>query len=58
MMSMAYLVAIGVETLRINSMCSLEKDFTGLFPMNHLMVLYPTINQVDSYHGCLCGPLT
>ena len=22
------------------------------------MVLYLTVNQVDSYHGCVCGPLT
>ena len=26
--------------------------------MNHLMVLFKTINQVDSYYGCVCGPLT
>ena len=34
MMSMADLVAIGVETLRIDSGCSLEKDFTKLIYMN------------------------
>ena len=34
MMSMADLVAIGVETLRINSGCSLEKEFTELIHMN------------------------
>ena len=22
------------------------------------MVLYLTVNQVDSCHGCVCGPLT
>ena len=34
MMSMPYLVAIGVETLRIDSGCSLEKELTGLICMN------------------------
>ena len=34
MMSMADLVAIGVETLRIDSGCSLEKEFTELIPIN------------------------
>ena len=34
MMSMADPVAIGVETLRINSGCSLEKEFTELFRRN------------------------
>ena len=34
MMSMADLVTIGVETLRINSGCSLEKEFTELIHMN------------------------
>ena len=34
MMSMANLVAIGVETLRIDSGCSLEKEFTELIDMN------------------------
>ena len=34
MMSMADLVAIGVETPRIDSGCSLEKDFTELICMN------------------------
>ena len=33
MMSMADLVAIGVETLRIDSGCSLEKEFTKLIHM-------------------------
>ena len=33
-MSMAYLVAIDVETLRIDSGCTLEKEFTKLIPMN------------------------
>ena len=34
MMSMADLVAIGVETLRIDSECSLEKEFIELIRMN------------------------
>ena len=58
MMSMADPIAIGVETLRIDSGCSLEKEFTELIRMNPLMVLYLTVNQVDSCHGCVCGPLT
>ena len=58
MMSMADPIAIGVESLRIDSRCSLEKEFTKLIRMNPLMVLYLTINQVDSCHGCVCGPLT
>ena len=58
MMSMVYLIAIGVETLRIDSGCSLEKELTELIHMNPLMVLYLTFNQVDSCHGCVCGPLT
>ena len=34
MMSMADPVAIGLETLRIDSRCSLEKEFTELIHMN------------------------
>ena len=34
MMSMANPIAIGVETLRIDSGCSLEKEFTELIHMN------------------------
>ena len=34
MMSMADHIAIGVETLRIDSGCSLEKEFTELIRMN------------------------
>ena len=34
MMSMADHVVIGVETLRIDSWCSLEKEFTKLICMN------------------------
>ena len=58
MMSMVDRVAIGVETLRIDSECSLEKEFTELICTNLLMVLYLTVNQVDSCHDCVFGPLT
>ena len=34
MMSMADLIAISVETIRIDSGCSLEKEFTELIHMN------------------------
>ena len=34
-MSMADLVAIGLETPRIDSGCSLEKEFAELIHMNH-----------------------
>ena len=34
MMSMLDLIAIGVETLRIDSGCYLEKEFTELIHMN------------------------
>ena len=34
MMSMADPIAIDVETLRIDSRCSLEKEFTKLIRMN------------------------
>ena len=57
-MSMDDLVAIGVETLRIDSGCSLEKEFTKLICMDPKMVLYLTVNQVDSCHDYVCGPLT
>ena len=57
-MSMADLIAIGVETIRIDSGFSLKKEFTELIRMNPRMVLYLTINQVDSCHGVVCGPLT
>ena len=58
MMSMASPVAIGVETLRIDCGCSLDKEFTKLICTNPLMTLYLTVNQVDLCHGCVYGPLT
>ena len=57
-MSIANLVAIYVERLRINSGCSLEKEFFELIYMNPSMLLYLTINQVHSYHGCVYISLT
>ena len=47
-MSMDDPVAIGVETIKIDSGCSLQKDFTELIRMNPSTVLYQIINQVDS----------
>ena len=58
MMSVADPIAISVETLRIDSGCSLEKEFSELICMNPSMVLYLTFNQVNSCHGCIFGPLT
>ena len=58
MMCITNLAAIGVETLRIDNECSLEKEFTELICMNLLIVLYLTINQVYSCHGYVCGHLT
>ena len=37
---------------------SLEKEFTELIRINPLMVLYLTVNQIDSCHDYVCGPLT
>ena len=39
MMSMADDVAIGVETLRTDSGCSLQKEFTELIRINPSMIL-------------------
>ena len=41
MMSMHDVVAISVETLRINSGCSLDKELIELIPMNPLIVIIP-----------------
>ena len=49
MISMVDHVTIGVETLRIDSRGSLEKEVTALICINSLMVLYLTLNQVDLY---------
>ena len=54
---MINLVVVGVETPRIKSGCSLENEFNELICMNPLVVLYLTINQVDSCHGFVYAPL-
>ena len=46
MMSMADLVAIGMETQRIDSGCSLEKKFTELICMNPLMLIIKNENEI------------
>ena len=38
---MVNLVAIGVDTLRIDSGCSLEKELIELIHMNLLMIIIP-----------------
>ena len=43
-MSMTDLVAIGVETLKIDSGCPLEKEFTEWIRMNILIVFYLIVN--------------
>ena len=58
MMSMIDLVAIGVERPRIDSGYSLKKEFTKLFCMNMRMVLYQIVNQFNTCHNCVHGPLT
>ena len=58
MMSMANLVSIRMETLRIDSGYSLEKEFMRLIYISLLMILYLTVNQVDSCHSYVCGCLT
>ena len=46
------------ETPRIDSRCSFEKESIELISMTLSMLLYVTINEVVSYHTCVCGPLT
>ena len=58
MISMADLVAIDVERLKIDIECSLKKEFTELILLNPLMVLYLIVNQVDSYHSYIYDPFT
>ena len=53
MISMTDLMAVGVETLRINIGCSLDKKFIELIHMNPRIVLYLTINLVNLYHNCI-----
>ena len=58
MINMVDLIAIDVETLKIDSGYSLEKKFIELIYIDPLMVLYLTSDQVDSYHGYLYDLLT
>ena len=50
-------VAICVETLRINSRCSLKKKIIELICMNLGIILY-IIVKVNSYQGCVYDLLT
>ena len=54
--SIANLVSIGVKTLKIDSGRFLEKYFIGMMNVNPHIVLYLTVNSVDSSHNCVCGP--
>ena len=54
---MVDLMAIDVETSRIDSRCSMEKEFTELICMKPSMVLCQIFNQVDSHKICVHGPL-
>ena len=58
MISMIDLVTISMKTLRIDSVWSLEKEFTELILMNPWMVLYVIVNQIDSCRYCIGSPLT
>ena len=53
MMSMTDPVAISVETLRIESGCSLEKEFIKFIRMNPCMVILPNC-QLCWFMSCLC----
>ena len=50
-------MAIGVETSKINSR-SYEKEFTEFIHINLRMVIYLTVNQVNSCRVYICGSLT
>ena len=58
MLRMANPIAIDVETLWIDSGCSLEKEFAKLIHMNPIMVLYLIVNEVILCHGYIHGLLT
>ena len=58
MINMGDHVGINTETPRIDGGCSFEKEFTKLIYMNHQIILYLIVNQVDLFHDCVCGPLT
>ena len=57
-MHMDGLVALDVDTLKVNNGCPLEKQFTKLIHRKPLMVLYLTVNHIDSCHDCICASLT
>ena len=52
------LMTIYIKTPKIDSGCSLDKDFNKLMHMNPLMVLYLTANQSDSCFDYVHGPST
>ena len=51
-------MTIIVETLKIDIRCSLKEEFVELIRRNPLIVLCQIVDQVDSCHGCVGGPLT
>ena len=53
MMSMIDHVAIGVETLRIDNGCTLEKEFIELICMNTRMIIIPNY-QSGLFMSWLC----
>ena len=54
MMSMVDLIAIGMETPKIDSDYYLKKEFTELICVNLGRVLYLIVKWVNLYHGCVC----
>ena len=58
MMSIVDCVAIGEETLKIDSGCSLEKEFIELIRMNPGILIMCNCQHVNSCHACVCGLLT
>ena len=57
-MSMIDSTTIIIEIQMIDTSCSSKKEFTKLILMNPCIVLYLTINHVDSCHVYVRGPLT
>ena len=58
MMSTTDPLSISVETPRIDSGCSLEKNFTKLICINPSMLLCSNVNHIDSCHDCIGDSLT
>ena len=48
---------IDVETWRVDSEYSLQKDYINLIHINPLIVIYVTVKWVNSFHSCVCGLL-